>query len=66
MTEVALGAPPGQSPTQVYAVSGPVPVPPARDPLPLLLYVVAAVVAVVAIFGPPALSVYLRNKREPA
>jgi len=66
VTEVALGAPPGQSPTQVYAVSGPVPVPPARDPLPLLLYVVAAVVAVVAIFGPPALSVYLRNKREPA
>jgi phosphate transport system substrate-binding protein len=42
--------------TQTLAVAtGPVQVPPARDPLPLLLYVVAAAVALIAIFGPPAL-----------
>jgi ABC-type phosphate transport system substrate-binding protein len=54
---------PTQAPVQVYAVSGPVQVPPARDPLPLLLYVVAAVVALVALFGPPALSMYLRRQK---
>jgi phosphate transport system substrate-binding protein len=52
-----------QAPTQVYAVSGPVQVPPARDPLPLLLYVAAAVVALIALFGPPALSMYLRKQK---
>jgi ABC-type phosphate transport system substrate-binding protein len=64
--EVALGAPQGQPAAQVYAASGPVQVPPARDPLPLLLYVVAAVIALVALFGPPALTMYLRSKRETA
>ena len=62
----AVAAADPQSSTQVLAVaSGPVQVPPARDPLPLLLYVVAAVVALVAIFGPPAVSVYYRKDREP-
>jgi hypothetical protein len=38
-------------------------VPPARDPLPLLLYILAGVVALVALFGPPALSMYLRKQK---
>jgi phosphate transport system substrate-binding protein len=67
--EVALGASPQgqpQTPTQTLSVqAGPVQVPPARDPLPLLLYVVAGVVALIAIFGPPTLIMYLK-KREPA
>ncbi len=62
----AAGTTPGQVSTQELAVAtGPVQVPPARDPLPLLLYVTAAAVALVAIFGPPTLSIYLR-KRKPA
>ncbi len=63
VSEVAADPLPGQAPAQVYAVSGPVQVPPARDPLPLLLYVVAAVVALVALFGPPALTMYLRKQK---
>ena len=61
--EVAAGSPTAQPAAQVYAVSGPVQVPPARDPLPLLLYVIAAVVALVVLFGPPALSMYLRRQK---
>ncbi len=65
---VAVGlAQPGQggTSTQELAVAtGPVHVPPARDPLPLLLYVMAVAVALVAIFGPPALSMRL-NKNKP-
>jgi len=38
-------------------------VPPARDPLPLLLYVVAGAVALIVIFGPPTLGIYLRRRR---
>jgi len=60
-----LGTTSGQTPSQELAVaSGPVQVPPARDPLPLLLYVMAGAVALAAIFGPPTLSIYLR-KRKP-
>jgi hypothetical protein len=33
--------------------------------LPLLLYAVAAVVALLAIFGPPALFLQLRKRRSP-
>ena len=55
---------PQQAQTQNFAVaSGPVQVPAPRDPLPLLLYVVAAVVALLAIFGPPAVGYYLRRQR---
>ena len=63
-SEVASGPLPGQVPAQqVYAVSGPVQVPPAREPLPLLLDVVAVVVALLAMFGPPALSMHLRKRK---
>jgi len=61
---VAAAATSAQTPTQALAVStGPVQVPPARDPLPLLLYVVAGAVALVAIFGPPTLSIYLHKRK---
>ena len=50
---------------QLLAASGPVQVPAPRDPLPVLLYVVAGLTAFVAIFGPPALGLYLK-KRKPA
>ena len=63
VNEVAAGPLATQPAAQVYAVSGPVQVPPARDPLPLLLYVVAAVAALVALFGPPALTLYLRKPK---
>jgi phosphate transport system substrate-binding protein len=49
--------------TDVLALStGPVSPPAQRDPLPLLLYVIAAVVALIAIFGPPSLSSYLKRR----
>jgi len=47
---------------QLLAASGPVQVPAPRDPLPVLLYVVAAVTALLALFGPPALGIYLRKR----
>ncbi|MDQ1458477.1 MAG: hypothetical protein QOH28_4097, partial [Actinomycetota bacterium] len=34
------------------------------DPLPLLLYVVAGAVALLAIFAPPALALQLRRRRS--
>jgi phosphate transport system substrate-binding protein len=40
--------------------------PPARDPLPLLLYVVAAIFAVLAVFGPPAFALALKRRRPDA
>jgi phosphate transport system substrate-binding protein len=49
----------------LVVASGPISVPPPRDPLPLLLYTVAAVVALLAIFGPPALFLQLRKRRSP-
>jgi phosphate ABC transporter phosphate-binding protein len=49
----------------LVVASGPISVPPPRDPLPLLLYAVAAVVALLAIFGPPALFLQLRKRRSP-
>ena len=55
---------PGGSTQELAVASGPVQVPPARDPLPLLLYVVAAAVALIAIFGPSALTIYLRKRRS--
>lgn len=59
-----LGTTSGQGQTQTLAVaSGPMQVPPARDPLPLLLYVVGGAFALVALFGPPTLTVYLRKQR---
>jgi phosphate transport system substrate-binding protein len=42
--------------------TGPVSPPAQRDPLPLLLYVIAAAVALIAIFGPPSLSSYLKRE----
>ena len=58
----AISAADAQS--QSYAVaSGPLHIPPARDPLPLLLYVVAAATALIAVFGPPALYLHLRQRR---
>jgi hypothetical protein len=45
--------------------TGPVSPPAQRDPLPLLLYVVAAVVALIAIFGPPSLNSYLKRESSP-
>jgi hypothetical protein len=44
----------------------PITAPPARDPLPLLLYVVAAVLAVLAVFGAPALAFALERRRAEA
>ena len=62
--EVAAGNGAAQPAAQDFAVAtSPVQPPAPRDPLPLLLYVVAAVVALVAIFGPPALTFYLRRSR---
>ncbi|HEY5171788.1 MAG TPA: hypothetical protein VIK54_08695, partial [Acidimicrobiia bacterium] len=49
----------------LVVASGPISVPPPRDPLPLLLYAVAAVVALLAVFGPPALFLQLRRRRSP-
>ena len=45
--------------------TGPVSPPAQRDPLPLLLYVIAAVVALIAIFGPPSLNSYLKRDGPP-
>jgi phosphate ABC transporter phosphate-binding protein len=45
--------------------TGPVSPPAQRDPLPLFLYIVAAVVALIAIFGPPSLSSYLKRENPP-
>jgi phosphate transport system substrate-binding protein len=45
--------------------TGPVSPPAQRDPLPLFLYVIAAVVALIAIFGPPSLSSYLKRENPP-
>ena len=64
---VALGADKGSGDlgTDALAVStGPVSPPAQRDPLPLLLYVVAAAVALIAIFGPPSLSSYLKRQNS--
>jgi len=61
---LASGTVGGQPIAQTYAVAnGPVQVPPAREPLPLLLYVVAGAVALIVIFGPPTLSIYLKRRR---
>jgi len=61
---LAVGAAQGGTSSQMLAVAtGPVTVPPARDPLPLLLYVVAGAVTLIAIFGPPALSMHLRKRK---
>jgi phosphate transport system substrate-binding protein len=46
------------------ASSGPVTPPAQRDPLPLLLYVIAAVAALIAIFGPPTISSYLKRSNS--
>ena len=73
VTKVAKGksaaAAGGESATpiadQTLAVGGgPISAPAARDPLPLLLYVVAGVVALLAVFGPPALGLQLRKRRS--
>jgi phosphate transport system substrate-binding protein len=64
---LALGAANGNGglDTSALAVStGPVSPPVQRDPLPLLLYVVAAAVALIAIFGPPSLSSYLKRQNS--
>ena len=53
----------GGTQTQDVA-SGPITVPRPVDPLPLLLYVVAGIVALLAIFGPPALALQLRKRRS--
>jgi phosphate ABC transporter phosphate-binding protein len=47
------------------ASSGPVTPPTQRDPLPLLLYIIAAVAALVAIFGPPTVSSYVKRNNAP-
>ena len=55
----------GDAQGQTAAVaSGPSQAPVPRDPLPLLLYIVGAFVALIAVFGPPALIAYLRSKRS--
>ena len=46
------------------ATSGPVTPPAQRDPLPLLLYIIAAVAALIAIFGPPTISSYLKRSNS--
>ena len=47
----------GAAQTQAFAAaSGPVRAPDPRDPLPMWLYILAAVVALLGVFGPPALS----------
>jgi phosphate transport system substrate-binding protein len=43
--------------------SGPLTVPPARDPLSVLLYVVAGVLVLLAVFGPPALAMVLKRRK---
>ena len=52
-------------PSTLTASSGPVTPPTQRDPLPLLLYVVAAVAALIAIFGPPTISSYMKRNNTP-
>jgi phosphate transport system substrate-binding protein len=44
---------------------GPITAPKPQDPLPLLLYIVAAAVAVLGIFAPPALKFALDRRRAP-
>ena len=51
-----------EDPAAALAI-GPTEAPGPRDPLPLLLYIVAAIVAVLAIFGPAAVTAYLRRQR---
>jgi phosphate ABC transporter phosphate-binding protein len=43
-------------------LSGAVTVPAKRDPLSVLLYVVAAVLFLLAVFGPPALALFLKRR----
>ena len=50
------------SATQTRA-SGQLSVPEARDPLSVLLYVVAAVLFLLAVFGPPALAIALKRRK---
>ncbi|MCU1464187.1 MAG: ABC-type phosphate transport system, periplasmic component [Actinomycetia bacterium] len=59
-------ADPSASGDQALIVArGPIAAPKPQDPLPLLLYVVAAAVAVLAIFAPPALKFTLDRRRAP-
>jgi hypothetical protein len=55
----------GTAQQALVAVTAPITPPSPRDPMPLLLYVVAAIVALIAIFGPPALAMYLRKPESP-
>jgi phosphate transport system substrate-binding protein len=45
--------------------NGPISVPPRRDPMSLLLYVVAGVFLVLAVFAPPALAIALARRKGP-
>jgi phosphate transport system substrate-binding protein len=49
---------------QTVRANGPVDVPAPRDPLSVLLYVVAAVLLLVAVFGPPALATFLGRRTQ--
>ena len=50
--------------TDLVVARGPIAAPAPTDPVPLVFYVVAAAVAILLVFGPPALALALRRRRE--
>ena len=62
---VVSGEPITASDGSLAAASGPITAPPRRDPLSLLLYVVAGAFLIVAVFGPPALAIGLKRRKAP-
>jgi phosphate transport system substrate-binding protein len=48
---------------RLAVASGPIAAPPKRDPLSVLLYAVAGVFLVLAVFGPPSLALALQRRR---
>jgi hypothetical protein len=56
------GAGPGSVNAEQTRANGPLGVPAPRDPLSVLLYVVAAVLFLLAVFGPPALAMFLKHR----
>jgi phosphate transport system substrate-binding protein len=64
-TDNGSGGGGGGTEGELAVSTGPVSPPAQRDPFPLLLYVIAAAAALVAIFGPPSLSSYLKRESSP-
>lgn len=64
-TVVGQGDPAATGDEALIVARGPITAPKPQDPLPLLLYIVAAAVAVLGIFAPPAVKFTLDRRRAP-